>query len=196
MKQFAAFLAALLAVTLYPSASMGMARKIPAPSPLVSPVPQTAPVGAFIQVTAIRGATEAEKAEIYQEALLAGEVVKSHCFESFLLPRPMIDLGGLTRDQAVAKVRGASVAVEIELYSAWLSRVVGYRNPGDNVIHKNRRFFAGASPCDRASNDAHEASHIIGFEHSFQPTVSRPFSMPYSINAAFSACCHGQKSSP
>jgi hypothetical protein len=69
------------------------------------------------------------------------------------------------------------------------SKLAGYTEPGANWIKLNRKYHSGASICSEASNLKHELSHKVKYGHDYKATQTRPYSVPYSINAAFKKCC-------
>ena len=53
--------------------------------------------------------------------------------------------------------------------------------PDTSVITSNRRFFDNFTPAEIAGNLAHEWMHKIGFDHDFNSTSRRPYSVPYAV---------------
>lgn len=120
------------------------------------------------------------------------ETVNSTCFASFMLERKLIDTNGLDNQQVVESLVGKNTVTDIEMY--WtLKRVLGYTLPnqpeGKYKIWVNSRYMMQWNRCDLASLLGHETSHKKGYGHSYRATPSRPYSVPYSINAAFDKCC-------
>jgi len=165
--------------------------KVP-PSPPVS-VPSEVVKG--IRFSPVVNYTTDEKAVLAVSEKLANDLVQSSCFENFMKMRSLIDTNGMTAEQVVVKLKTTNLAVPVEMYYKRFSNVVGYRQPPALNIYTNRKFHAGATACSRGSNLTHEWSHSVGFDHSYQATVLRPRSVPYSINAAFEACCICEKNS-
>ena len=64
-------------------------------------------------------------------------------------------------------------------YKKW--SVVGYGNPGQPEIFMNSYYFNSFTLADIAGNMAHEWCHKIGFDHDFNRTSRRPYSVPYAI---------------
>ena len=58
---------------------------------------------------------------------------------------------------------------------------IGFGIPGGKEITTYSWWFNRASEADYAGHIAHEWSHKVGFEHSFDPTPTRPFSVPYAF---------------
>jgi hypothetical protein len=71
--------------------------------------------------------------------------------------------------------------VDLTIYHSRWSSTVGYTYPNTVRTWINRKFFSRYGLAEICGNVAHEYCHKIGFEHSFQPTPSRPFSVPYGI---------------
>jgi hypothetical protein len=60
-------------------------------------------------------------------------------------------------------------------------RVLGYTSRDTSVIHINRNFFNKAEFNQIAMNLVHEWTHKMGFEHDFNRTDRRPYSVPYGV---------------
>lgn len=120
---------------------------------------------------------------------ISNDILKSNCFENFMLNRDLIKTNKKTRKQVVEDLKSKDLSVPVHMYYKWTSKVVGYRQPPRPDIYTNAKFHNGSNACSRASNLLHEWSHVAGYGHSFKATKKRPFSVPYSINAAFKKCC-------
>jgi hypothetical protein len=59
--------------------------------------------------------------------------------------------------------------------------VLGWTNPGTLKVWVSRWFLQSASIAELAGNRAHEYCHKLGFGHPFDPTPTRPYSVPYAI---------------
>lgn len=64
-------------------------------------------------------------------------------------------------------------------YKKW--SVVGYGYPGKPQIFMNQNYFNSYSVADVAGNIAHEWTHKLGFDHDYNRTPNRPYSVPYAI---------------
>jgi hypothetical protein len=64
-------------------------------------------------------------------------------------------------------------------YKKW--SVVGYTNPGVAPIYMNSYYFNSFTPGQIAANISHEWTHKIGFDHDYNSTTRRPYSVPYGI---------------
>lgn len=58
---------------------------------------------------------------------------------------------------------------------------VGYTYPNKNQIWVNDKFFANFTLGKVAANVVHEWTHKLGFEHDFNRTTQRNFSVPYGV---------------
>lgn len=67
-------------------------------------------------------------------------------------------------------------------------KVVGYTY--GNTIRQwiNRKFFWSLKVYQVAGNILHEWVHKLGFDHDYQRTKRRPFSVPYQMNAIVKYC--------
>lgn len=145
----------------------------------------------LVKVLSTTGFSEAEEAKLKKYIPVMNNTIASKCFEDFIKARPGLHS---TQDKnavdVVKHLRTSKVKIHLITYYKRFSRVAGYTYSNDNRIWLNRKYHAGASLCSEASNLAHEVSHILGYTHSYKASKSRPFSVPYSINAAFTACCN------
>lgn len=168
------------------------------PVPVVSPVP--GPSGApqvRVHFTSSSDATPQQAALVAQAELRAAQVVASDCFGAFILTRPMVQTNGLSSAQVLERIRSVQGTIPVTWYwPSWWQRlhnvVDGYELPGDNTAYVNASLAGSFSVCDLASLLDHEGiGHALGgWSHDFNATSRRPYSVPYSINAGFSACCH------
>jgi len=60
---------------------------------------------------------------------------------------------------------------------------IGFGLPGSKEITTGTWWFNRASEARYAGHIAHEWSHKAGFDHSFEPTPTRQFSVPYAFGA-------------
>jgi len=61
------------------------------------------------------------------------------------------------------------------------NNVLGYTDSSTSVIHINRNFYNQASVNEIAMNLVHEWVHKMGFDHDFNSTPRRPYSVPYAV---------------
>lgn len=92
--------------------------------------------------------------------------------------------GGLTPLQVLEDIRTRKIDVVLTYYYQYFSKTIGYRNPGDNIIHCNRKYHNAFTPDDSAENVLHESTHIMGYEHDFYETARRYRSVPYTAGRA------------
>lgn len=142
--------------------------------------------------------TAKEQAKIPLIEAAMNKYLWSNDFENFILnPANGLDINqleGLTPAQALNKLRSEKIHMVLRFYYDRWTTTVGYRNPGENIVYCNRKYHDYYSIKDEASNLSHEGAHIInvtaplcGFQHDYQDTPRRPFSMNYRINAAYDA---------
>ncbi len=141
-----------------------------------------------IQFSPAKGYTKGELEVLEVAEVLANKLVASSCFENFMVNRNLIQTNNKSRAEVVKHLRYSHLAVPVVMYYR-NNNVVGYRQPPSITIYTNRKFHAGSTACARGSNLTHEWSHALGYGHTSRATYSRPRSVPYSINAAFQACC-------
>ena len=167
----------------------------PAPNPpAVTPapiaiLPEPAEAGSTITLTGDDTCTPEEISRIPQIVAAIYKAILDPKFkEYFCDPANGLDLGqtnGLTAEQVVNVIRTTKVVAVLSFYYAGFSKVIGYRNPDENIIHCNRKYHDGYTPEQEADNDLHEITHLMNFDHDFDLTPRRPFSVPYMANKAF-----------
>lgn len=177
-----------------------VADPVQSPHPTITPSPTQAPTvsGGVILDPVKELTTDKERAIIAKAEKKLADVTASKCFGDFISSRKMIQTQGKTPEQVLAHIRSLSGVVPVKMYYRCYGRfpctsAVAYRSPPSIEINLNRAYFTSAkSVCKWASTIGHESvGHALGnYEHSFKWTPDRDFSVPYSINAAFEACCH------
>lgn len=163
--------------------------------PVVNNVPTTKPVVkepvkvSMVNVLSYSGFTNKELTKASAYIPVMNKTIASKCFEDFMVRRNLIETNGKSRDQVVNDLRTKQVDIHLITYYKRFSKVAGYTYPNVNKIWLNRKYHGGASLCSEASNLAHELSHKLEYGHDYNATQSRPYTVPYSINAAFTVCC-------
>lgn len=71
--------------------------------------------------------------------------------------------------------------IEIEVDHKYRRGVIGYTYPAIPTQYIYKWFLDSADVYDVAGNVAHEMFHKLGFDHEFNYTVAREFSVPYSL---------------
>ncbi len=187
----------LLLILLLTTSALAGGRKAPAPEPspspsaVPSPIPAPSPQLPGIHFESVAYyTTVAERAKIKSAAQAVARTLASQCFKDFMSTRNLIQTNGKTPPQVVEHIRGLAGTVPIEMYYRRFTSAVAYRNPGSPTIHLNRKAFGTSMPdCEWSSTMAHEALHVFDYDHDFKWSASRDFSVPYSVNKAFEACC-------
>lgn len=171
----------------------------PAPSPSVlaspSPVASPAPLPSGLHGLSFSPVTGTafEKTRVAQAEAVVDGLRASKCFEDFFTARALVQTsanGGpaMTNAQVIAFIRAAHASAPVVYYYA-NNGTVGYRQPPDATIYVNRKFHDGYSVCSEASGNGHEMLHVLGFDHDYNRTARRPYSVPYSWNAMADSCC-------
>jgi hypothetical protein len=124
------------------------------------------------------------------------KVIQSDCFKNFISQRALVQTNGKTAAQVAAHLQSLTGVIHANMYYRRMgflgTSAVAYRQPPSTDINLNRAYFVVTlDTCEWASTVAHESvGHSLGgYDHDFNATAQRPFSVPYSINAAFDACC-------
>ena len=73
--------------------------------------------------------------------------------------------------------------ISLTIYNAYFRgrNVIGYTYPNTQMQWINRRFFNMFNYKGIAGNLAHEYCHKLGFDHDFNSTARRPYSIPYVV---------------
>jgi hypothetical protein len=61
------------------------------------------------------------------------------------------------------------------------SKELAYTNTDDPFLHMRQSYYDGASVSDISNTLIHEWTHKMGFDHDFNATAQRPYSVPYGI---------------
>lgn len=140
--------------------------------------------------------TRVQEEKVLDAVDLIKQVIASEEFKSRVLnykykgKKTFVDNGGLTNSQIYAKILEASetlvpgrnntMDVTLETYTV-NANVVGYTLPSVNKIWMNTNYLNKFTPVQVTGNLVHEWLHKLGFNHSFESTPSRPYSVPYAV---------------
>lgn len=78
-------------------------------------------------------------------------------------------------------------------YKKW--SVVGYGYPGQPQIFMNWYYFNSYDIAQVAANIAHEWTHKLGFDHDYNRTARRPYSVPYGVGCLVENLAQGTSTS-
>jgi hypothetical protein len=78
-------------------------------------------------------------------------------------------------------------------YKKW--SVVGYGYPGQPQIFMNWNYFNSYDIAQVAANIAHEWTHKLGFDHDYNRTARRPYSVPYGVGCLVQTLIDGTSAS-
>lgn len=116
------------------------------------------------------------------------EVLHGECFKKFFLSRKLIQTGNRTNQQVLDHLYSPEIKLNLVMYRTD-NGTHGYTYSNTDKIWLNRKWHDDYGACTVASNLHHEGSHKKGYAHAKYGSKSRPFSVPYSINAGFALCC-------
>lgn len=100
----------------------------------------------------------------------------------------------LSRAEVLAKIFSGSEVlnpeadgeadIQIELDTSWTRNVIGYTYPTTPWQWIYAKFFRNWSAEEIAGNLMHEYMHKLGFDHEYQYTYDREYSVPYALGYA------------
>lgn len=169
--------------------------KVPTePEVVASPVPTGTPLAGSGEITLnpIEYYTTAQERTIIKQAeKKLNEVKKSKCVHDFLSQRKMIQTQGKTSEQVADHIASLGGSVDVVMYYRKFTSAVAYREPPELKINLNRKFFYASLPiCQWVSTILHESLHALAeYEHDYNYSPSRDYSVNYSANFAVDACC-------
>jgi hypothetical protein len=143
-----------------------------------------------------QGFTRTQQDKVLTAAELIKKVVASEEFKNKILnhrvngKKTFVDNGGLSNAQIYKKIVEGSeklrpgvdntMNLDLILYKA-SNNVVGYTYPSTIEVWMNALFLNRNSPAKVTTNMMHEWLHKLGFTHSFKPTPTRKYSVPYAV---------------
>jgi hypothetical protein len=174
------------------------------PAAPTQPAPPNSDVGTGGLNVAIReanyfnsnGVALLEKARALLEKVVNSEEFKQKVIHfTYQGEETYVQNGGLTNLQIYNKIMAGAeefpkqtesnhtMDLYTELYtSGWTGRnVIGYTNPSTATIFMNSYFFNYATADGVAGNMIHEWLHKLGFDHDYNSTSRRPYSVPYAV---------------
>lgn len=165
--------------------------------PSATPLPSASPsVGGVTFVPLKDYTTEAEKAYVAKVAVKMNETGYNQCTYNFIKNRNMIQTNGKTPLQVADHLMSLKGSINVGFYYSWFTSARAYRD-GDN-IWLNRKFIGVDSDlCETASTFDHEGrGHALGlYDHDFNWSPSREYSVPYSIDHAYFTNSYSQSPS-
>ncbi len=175
----------------------------PETKPTATPVPTTPVVDPGVVAGEVKFSpveyytTASEKVLIGKAQAKANEVKNSDCYFNFIANRKMIQTQGNTNTFVAKQIRALNGTVPVEFYFARFTSARAYRSPPSKTIHLNRKFIGTNSElCDVAGTILHESLHaLLEYDHDFEWSPSREFSVPYSSDHAFADEAYSQSNS-
>jgi len=166
------------------------------PTPQANPSPASPPnIKGYISLF-----TDEDVSDYYKGVFLKAEIgmnktLQSDCFKSEMLKTKIDILQNHPSDavkklktnlQAYEYISSQKIKVNIAFYSQRFTSAVAYRS-GDTILF-NLRKIGGWDVRDFASTSLHESTHVIGFDHFFDPSAQRDISLPYIMNLILEKC--------
>jgi hypothetical protein len=197
----------LTVLTFAPQTSSAMGRKSAANSNTSTPPPMTLPTptniddvtgGLTVQIRKANYFSATQLAKLNSAREFLEKVLNSEEFKQKVLhhtynnQETYVQNGGLTNLQIYKKMMMGAESYPVqteanrtmdffaELYYS-RKNVIGYTNPSTATVFMNSKYFNYFTPAQVAGNMVHEWLHKLGFEHDYDRTARRPFSVPYAV---------------
>jgi hypothetical protein len=153
-------------------------------------IAKTPIVKPYLTVTSCTNCTTDQWVFIQEANKKLNETVNGSCFKTEVLAFQFLKGWTLNRNnqQILDSLVGADVKIETEMYTTW-HKVLGYTLPDAMKEWLNSRYMTSWNVCDLASLLAHETSHKVGYDHTFNYTTGRENSIPYGLNTIMDKCC-------
>lgn len=135
--------------------------------------------------------------KVYRAIELLRDVVKSAEFKKRILNHKykgrkiFFQNRGLSNYQIYRKLlagveelnpyRNNAMDLELALFTDHSSNVIGYTLPTTRRVWMNTKYFNRYSTIQIAANLFHEWLHKLGFDHDYDRTMRRKYSVPYAI---------------
>lgn len=71
--------------------------------------------------------------------------------------------------------------LRIELFRDYKSNIIGFTRPGTYKVWMNEKYYNKYTPARIAANLTHEWLHKLGFDHEYENTPDRKYSVPYAV---------------
>jgi hypothetical protein len=156
--------------------------------------------GLRVQIDALHGFSQIDEEKVERAATVLEGALNSEEFQNEVLnftwngERSFADNGGLTNEKIYSAIIAGRETysdqedhianLNLTLYSPPFFKrwsVVGYGYPGKPQVYVNRNYFKSMSLASLAGLLAHEWCHKLGFNHDYQRTAKRPYSVPYGV---------------
>jgi hypothetical protein len=167
---------------------------------ITNPQPSPTPQKGIVLVPV--NASKEESAKIKDAEKLINQIVGTKCFYDTLAGRQLVQTDGRTPAEVASHIKSLSGTIKVNMYYRCMSfgfkclaptSAVAYRDPPATDVYMNRAYFyVQMSALEWASTLAHEAlGHSLGnYDHDYNPTDRRPYSVPYSIGFVIEKCGH------
>jgi len=161
---------------------------------LNAPVPQAA-LNFDVQLELANFSSSHER-KVYQASELIKQVIASEEFKDRVIghvykgKKQFSNNNGLTNKQIYKKIiegseqlkPGKDNTMNLKLVSYYSGNtVVGYTYPHALNVWMNEKFLNQYSAAKITTNMIHEWLHKLGFDHDYESTPSRPYSVPYAV---------------
>ncbi|MGK5084343.1 hypothetical protein WDW37_13685 [Bdellovibrionota bacterium FG-1] len=156
--------------------------------------------GLKIDLAHLSGFSTVENAKLKQSIELIDQVFNSQEFHQKVLDftfngKPQFaNNNNLTNEQVYEQIMKGHetysaaddhvAQLDLNLYNPpWYKKksVIGYGYAGHPEIYMNHYWFQRFTVQEVAGNIAHEWMHKLGFDHDFNRTAQRPYSVPYAV---------------
>lgn len=141
----------------------------------------------MIKIVSAKGFTTDELNQLNAAVAAANKAIASPDFASavvaanFFMP-PTSNALILNTLRATLNIAVAFEIASYPWYNFGKRREVAHEVANGTVVF-NRRFFDAEHLAEHANTVAHEACHVLGYSHPYEPSVDRDNSVPYKVGS-------------
>ncbi len=154
-----------------------------------------------VVVNTTKNFSQSDLEKLHQATVMVQEIVNTTEFKDRVInfvyqnQKTFVQNNGLSNEQIysllmsgakkypVATPANHVMDFDLELFKPKLfqGNVLGYTSSSTSLISINQKFYRSSAVYEVAMNLVHEWTHKMGFEHDFNYTARRDYSVPYAV---------------